>query len=97
MSGFASFDNQFIDQNRIICERNIQYLNRTFERKIMSLKHQIEKVRQNGQPERIIRMHEGKLFKTEETFTIQKRKLESKIMGRCTSSDIAVGLIKVEE
>jgi len=97
MSDFTSFDIQFIDQNKMICERNIQYLDRTFERKIMSINQQIEKARQNGQLERIVRMNEGKLLKTEETFSIQKKKLELKITGRCTSSDIAVGLIKVEE
>jgi len=97
MSEFKFFDNQFIDQNRIICERNIQYLDRTFERKIMSINQQIEKARQNGQPEKVIRMNEGKLLKTEETFSIQKKKLELKIAGRCISSDIAVGIIRVEE
>ena len=97
MFEFSSFDTQFFDQNRIICERNIQYLEMTFNKKIMSIKQQIEKAHQNGQPERVIRMDEGKLKKAEEIFSIQKKKLESKKTGRCTPSDIAVGIIKVEE
>jgi len=97
ISEFDSFDKIFLDQNKIVCERNIQYLEMTIDRKIMTIKQQIEKARQNGQPERIIRMHEGKLNKTEESLSIQKKKLESKIKGRCIPSDIAVGLIKVEE
>jgi len=97
ISEFDSFDKAFLDQNRIICERNTQYLEMTIDRKITTIKQQLEKARQNGQPEKIIRMHEGKLNKTEESFSIQKKKLESKIKGRCIPSDIAVGLIKVEE
>jgi hypothetical protein len=96
-SDFDFFGKVFLEQNRIVCERNIQYLERTFDRKIMSIKQQLGKARQNGRPEKIIRMHGGKLNKTEESFSIQKKKLESKKMGRCTPSDIAVGIIKVEE
>jgi len=97
ISEFDYFDKAFFDQNKIICERSIQYLEMTIDRKIMTIEQQIEKAHQNGQPERIIRMYKGKLNKTEELFSIQKKKLESKIKGRCTSSDIAVGLVKVEE
>ena len=42
-------------------------------------------------------MHEGKKRKTEETFTIQLGKMEDKKKGDCRDSDIAVGLIKVED
>jgi hypothetical protein len=97
ISNYVNFEKVFLDQNRIICESSIQYLEKTFERKMMSIKQQIVKARQNGQSERIIRMLEGKLIKTEETFSFQKMKIESKKKGRCTPSDIAVGLIKVED
>ncbi|GHT83394.1 hypothetical protein FACS1894137_04370 [Spirochaetia bacterium] len=94
---FSNFEDEFNNENIMICERNSEYLKRTYERKKTSILEQIEKARQNGQAEKIIRMHEGKLRKTEETYSIQLKKIESKIRGRCTFSDIAVGIIKVED
>ena len=70
---FTSFNNTFVNQNNILCERNIQYLERTFNRKIMSIKQQIDKARHNKQLEKIIRMHEGKL-KKQKRYSIFKKK-----------------------
>jgi hypothetical protein len=94
---FASFEKNFYEENGVICERNVQYLERTFERKRMSIKQLLERAHQNKQAERIIRMHEGKLSKAEELYNIQLKKLQSKKTGRCKFSDIAVGIIKVED
>ena len=94
---FMSFEKIFYEENSIICERNVQYLERTFERKKMYIRQQLETARQNGQAERIIRMYEGKLSKAEEMYNIQLKKLQSKKVSRCKFSDIAVGLIKVED
>jgi hypothetical protein len=94
---FETFEKNFYNENNIVCERNVQYLQRTFERKQTSIIQQIENARQNGLPERIIRMNEGKLAKAQEVHEIQLKKLEGKKSGRCTFSDIAVGLIKVED
>jgi hypothetical protein len=92
---FVAFEKNFYNENIIACERNIEYLSRTFERKKSSIMELIHKSKQNGQPEKILRMHEGKLRKTEATYKIQLQKIESRKTGRCTFSDIAVGLIKV--
>jgi superfamily II DNA or RNA helicase len=94
---FAAFETNFYNENDMICERNVQYLKKTFERKKESIMLQIEKAHQNKQSDRIIRMHEGKLKKNEETYKIQLAKLEAKQKGRCNFADIAVGLIKVED
>jgi hypothetical protein len=94
---FETFEKNFHNENNIVCERNVQYLRRTFERKQVSIIQQIENARQNGLPERIIRMNEGKLAKAQEVHEIQLKKLEGKKSGRCTFSDIAVGLIKMED
>ena len=96
-SVLIQFDSYFKNENKIICEKNIQYLEMTYSRKKMSIVQQLEKARQNGQPERIIRMHEGKLTKAENTYNIQLKRLEKKKESRCKPIDIAVGLIKVED
>jgi hypothetical protein len=92
---FLVFGTNFYNENVIICERNIGYLSRTFERKKSSIQEQINKARQSGLPEKILRMHEGKLRKAEDVYKIQLRKIESRKTGRCAFSDIAVGLIQV--
>jgi hypothetical protein len=94
---FSIFETEFNNENTLICERNSEYLKRTYDRKRTSILEQIEKSRQNGQTEKIMRMYEGKLHKAEETYNIQLKKMEAKKRGRCTFSDIAVGLIKVED
>jgi hypothetical protein len=94
---FEVFEKNFYEENAIVCERNVQYLQRTFERKQTSIIQQIENAQFNGQPERIIRMSRGRLAKAKEVHEIQLKKLEGKKTGRCTFSDIAVGLIKVED
>jgi hypothetical protein len=94
---FMSFEKNFYEENSIICERNVQYLERTFERKKMSIEQQLENARQNKQAKRIVRMYEGKLSKAKETHNIQLKRLQSKKTGSCNFSDIAVGLIKVED
>ena len=96
-SKFENFEKNFIDENNIVCEKSVSYLQRTFDRKQISLKQQIENIKINGQSERIIRMSKGKLAKAREIHEIQLRKLEEKKSGRCIFSDIAVGIIKVEE
>ena len=53
------------------------------------------KTRNSGQSEKIIRMHEGRLRKAEESFSLQSKRIDNKRNGNCTFSDIAVGLIKV--
>jgi superfamily II DNA or RNA helicase len=96
---FTSFYKMFCNGNELICEQNQEYLKRTFDRKKNTIEEQIRKAKESGQAERIrsIRMHEGKLRKAEETFNFQLSKIKNKKKGNCTFSDIAVGLIKVEE
>jgi superfamily II DNA or RNA helicase len=94
---FNSFESAFISENQLICDRNKEYLARTFDRKIISIKEQIQKVRNSGQSENIIKMHEGRLRKADETFHIQMKKLEAKKTGQCTFADAAVGLIRIED
>jgi superfamily II DNA or RNA helicase len=94
---FEVFEKNFHNENNIVCERNVDYLRRTFERKYASIIQQIENARQNGLPERIVRMNKGKLAKAQEVHEIQLRKLEEKKSGRCSFSDIVAGIIKVEE
>ena len=93
---FDVFENTYDDKNRLICEQNKEYLKRTFDRKISSIKEQINKARDSRQSEKIIRLHEGRLKKAEETYLFQTKRIDSKRNGRCAFSDKAVGLIKVE-
>jgi superfamily II DNA or RNA helicase len=93
---FNVFENTYDDKNRLICEQNKEYLKRTFDRKIGSIEEQIKKARDSRQSEKIIRLHEGRLKKAEETYLFQTKRIDSKRNGRCVFSDKAVGLIKVE-
>ena len=93
---FHQHETSFRAENELICDRNREYLNRTYERKILSIGEQIKRARETGQTEKILRMHEGRRKKLEESFGVQLKKIDSKKSGHCTFSDIAVGLIKVE-
>jgi SNF2 family DNA or RNA helicase len=92
---FNSFESAFLSENQLICDRNKEYLTRVFERKSASIKEQIQKIKDSGQSEKILKMHEGRLRKAEETFHIQMKKLEAKKTGHCTFADVAVGLIRI--
>ena len=94
---FIQYEAGFNGENELVCERSREYLSRTYERKIASIEEQIRKAKEAGQAERILRMHEGKKRKTEETFTSQLSKMDDKKKGVFRDSDIAVGLIKVED
>jgi superfamily II DNA or RNA helicase len=94
---FESFENIFRDENELVCEQTQEYLKRTFDRKKNSIEEKIRRSKVAGQPEKYIKMDEGKLRKAEETFNFQLSKINNKRIGHCTFSDIAVGLIKVED
>jgi superfamily II DNA or RNA helicase len=94
---FTSFENMFNKGNELICEQVQEYLKRTFERKKNFIEEKIKRARETGQSEKYIKMDEGKLKKAEETFSFQLNKIRKNKNGNCTPSDIAVGLIKVEE
>jgi hypothetical protein len=94
---FSSFEKKYYDENELKCKQNQEYLKRTYDRKKSSIEEQIRRAGESGQAEKIIRMHEGRLKKSEESFNLQLKKIDSKKIGRCTFSDIAVGLIKIED
>jgi superfamily II DNA or RNA helicase len=94
---FTSFENMFYNGNELICEQAQEYLKRTFERKKNQIEEKIRRAKEVGQPEKFIKMDEGRLKKAEETFNFQLNKIKKDKKGYCTPSDIAVGLIKVED
>ena len=96
---YSSFDEhevKFLEENKLKCDGSKEYLTRTYNRKISSIDELIKKAQEAEQAERIIRLHEGRRKKADETFAIQLKKMESKEKGSCTFSDLAVGIIKVE-
>jgi len=94
---FNKFDVNFSYENEIIYNRSKEYLNRTYIRKLKSINEQINRAKEIGQSQKILRMYDGKKKKTENDFDYQLKKLEEKKIGRAIPSEIAVGLIKVED
>ena len=96
MSRFNQYEANYYEENDLICDRNKEYVTRTYEKKINSLEEQIRKARETGQAERIIRMPEGRKSKTENELASKLNDLEKKKRANCGFSEIAIGLIKVE-
>jgi len=94
---FNVFENNFLNENMHICEQNKEYLKRTYNRKKSTIEEIISKAKGGGQSDKIIRMHEGRLKKAEETYIMQLKKLDNKKNGRCSNSDIAIGIIIIED
>lgn len=96
MNRFTSYMGNLEIEHNIRNQKQIRYAKSKRDRRIASVEERIEKLIANKKSESVIRMTRGQIKHAEENYERQKAKID-KSGFEPSMSDIAVGIIKVEE
>ncbi len=99
-TAFFEFDKFCEEQNSLNIDLVAQqklYVERTTSKKLSSIEDTIRSLVNSNKEEGVIRMWKGKADKIRQAGALRLKKLDDKLNGQITPSDVAAGIIKIME